>query len=142
MEPAGRAKRARFAPRLTLSLLGGFLLLVLGTIVAGTVRLALHAREDEIRIQRLVGANTLFVQLPFYLEGIAQGALAAVGAVAVLYGLFALGLPLVGEPLRFLLGREDPSFLGFQEIGLLILIGVGLGVGGAAVSLAHMDDGA
>ncbi len=123
-------------------LLGGFLLLVLGAIVAGTVRLALHAREDEIRIQRLVGANTLFVQLPFYLEGIAQGVLAATGAVAVLYGLFALGLPLVGEPLRFLLGREDPSFLGPQEIALLIVIGVGLGVGGAAVSLAHMDEGA
>jgi cell division transport system permease protein len=121
-------------------LLGAFLFLVLGAIVAGTVRLGLHAREDEIRIQRLVGAGTLFVRLPFYLEGMAQGLVAAGLAVGLLYGLFAVGLPLVGEPLAFLLGRAEPQFLGAGQILLLGLIGVGLGVGGAALSLVHMDD--
>ena len=120
--------------------LGGFLALVLGAIVAGTLRLALHAREEEIRIQRLVGANTLFVRLPFYLEGIAQGVVAASVALALLYGLYALGLPLVGEPLRFLLGHAEPRFLGAGEVLLLIVAGVGLGLGGAAISLFHMDE--
>ena len=110
-------------------LLGGFLVLVLGAIVAGTLRLALHAREEEIRIQRLVGANTLFVRLPFYLEGIAQGVVAAIVSLALLYGLYALGLPLVGEPLRFLLGHAEPRFLGTGEVLLLLLAGVGLGLG-------------
>jgi cell division transport system permease protein len=40
--------------------LGAFLVLVLGAIVAATVRLSLHARADEIQIQRLVGAGGLF----------------------------------------------------------------------------------
>ena len=121
-------------------LLGVFLLLVLGAIVAGTVRLGLHAREEEIRIQRLVGAGTLFVRLPFYLEGLAQGAVASGLAVAILYALFGLGLPGVGAPLRFLLGRAEPEFLGLGTIALLVAVGVGLGVGGAAISLVHMDD--
>jgi cell division transport system permease protein len=123
-------------------LLGGFLLLVLGAIVAATVRLAVHARQEEIRIQRLVGANTLFVRLPFYLEGLAQGAVAALVAIGFLYGLYVLGLPLVGDPLRFLLGRADPQFLGSAEVLLLVLVGVGLGVGGAVVSLIHVDGSA
>ncbi len=120
--------------------LGAFLLLVLGAIVAGTVRLGLHAREEEIRIQRLVGAGTLFVRLPFYIEGMVQGGVAAALAVVVLYGLFAVGLPMVGEPLRFLLGNAEPQFLGTGQVLLLGLLGVGLGVGGAAVSLIQMDD--
>src|SRR5262249_17064902 len=57
--------------------LGFFLLVVLGAIVASTVRLSLHARTDEIQIQRLVGAGGTFVRLPFCLEGALQGALAA-----------------------------------------------------------------
>jgi hypothetical protein len=39
--------------------LGVFLLVVLGAIVASTVRLSLHARTDEIQIQRPVGAGRL-----------------------------------------------------------------------------------
>jgi cell division transport system permease protein len=123
-------------------MLGAFLLLVLGAIVAATVRLALHARHDEIQIQRLVGANTLFVRLPFYLEGLAQGLVAALVAICVLWGLYALGLPLVGEPLRFVLGQAELRFLGAGELVLLAAVGVGLGVGGAALSLAHLDEGA
>jgi cell division transport system permease protein len=122
-------------------LLGGFLLLVLGAIVAGTVRLALHSREEELRIQRLVGAGTLFVRLPFYIEGVLQGALAAAAAVGILYVVYTLGLPLLGDPLRFLVGRTELQFLDRADVISLFALGIGLGAGGAAVSLVHMDDG-
>ncbi|MFQ5514141.1 MAG: cell division protein FtsX [Myxococcota bacterium] len=122
--------------------LGAFLVLVLGTIVAGTVRLAFVARADEIQIQRLVGAGALFVRLPFYLEGALQGAVAALLALAVLYGLYGLGLPLVGELLSFVLGRSSLSFFGWAEMGLLVGLGVGLGVGGAVLSLLRLEESA
>lgn len=122
-------------------LLGLFLVLVLGAIVAGTVRLALHAREDELRIQRLVGAGTLFVRLPFYVEGALQGLAAAGAAIALLYALYALGLPMLGEPIRFLVGGTELRFLAGSDLALLGAVGVGLGVGGAAVSLFSMDPG-
>jgi cell division transport system permease protein len=120
--------------------LGTFLVLILGTIVAGTVRLALHSRADEIQIQRLVGAGGFFVRLPFYLEGALQGAAAAALALTVLFGLFQLGLPVVGELLSFLLGRSVPEFFDLWEIALLFLLGVGLGVGGAMVSLLRLEE--
>ena len=120
--------------------LGAFLMLLLGTIVAGTVRLALYARTDEIQIQRLVGAGGLFVRLPFYLEGALQGAVAAAVALAVLYGLFQLGLPIVGDLLAFMLGRSAPAFFGAGEIALLFVMGVGLGLGGAVLSLLRLEE--
>ncbi len=120
--------------------LGACLVLVLGVIVAGTVRLAVHARADEIQIQRLVGAGGLFVRLPFFLEAALQGFLGAGIALSLLYGLFRLGLPVVGEPLQLLLGLASPSFFGPLEVSALLLVGASLGVGAAMVSLLRLDE--
>ncbi len=120
--------------------LGAFLVLVLGAIVAATVRLSLHARADEIQIQRLVGANGLFVRLPFYLEGALQGGLAALAALGLLRALYALGLPLLGDALGWLVGAQPLVFFGPGEALALFALGVGLGVGGALMSLVSLED--
>jgi cell division transport system permease protein len=120
--------------------LGAFLLLVLGTIVASTVRLSLHARADEIQIQRLVGAGGWFVRLPFCLEGALQGLLAAALALGLLRGLFALGLPLLGDALSWLLGGQPAVFFGAAESAALLGLGVALGLGGALASLVNLDE--
>ncbi|MEX2206702.1 MAG: permease-like cell division protein FtsX [Myxococcota bacterium] len=120
--------------------LGAFLVLVLGAIVAATVRLSLHARADEIQIQRLVGAGGLFVRLPFYLEGALQGGLAALAALLLLRGLYALGMPLLGDALGWLVGAQRLVFFGAGEAIALLGLGVGLGVGGALMSLVSLED--
>jgi len=120
--------------------LGAFLLVVLGTIVASTVRLSLHARAGEIAIQRLVGAGAWFVRLPFCLEGALQGLAAAALALAILRGLFALGLPLLGDALAWLLGGQPAVFFGAAESAALLALGPMLGLGGALVSLVSLDE--
>ena len=120
--------------------LGAFLLLVLGAIVASTVRLSLHARADEIQIQRLVGAGGWFVRLPFCLEGALQGLLAAAFALLVLRGTFALGLPLLGDALAWALGGRPAVFFGAGEAAALVALGVLLGLGGALASLVNLDE--
>jgi len=121
--------------------LGAFLVLVLGAIVAGTVRLSLHARADEIQIQRLVGAGGLFVRLPFYLEGALQGGIAALAALLILRALYALGMPLLGDALGWLVGAQTLVFFGPGEAAGLVALGVGLGLGGALMSLFNLEDG-
>jgi cell division transport system permease protein len=120
--------------------LGAFLVLVLGAIVSATVRLSLHARADEIQIQRLVGAGGLFVRLPFYLEGALQGGLAALAALLLLRGIYALGMPLLGDALGWLVGAQALVFFGPGEALGLFALGVGLGVGGALMSLFSLED--
>ncbi|MGH3383647.1 MAG: permease-like cell division protein FtsX [Nocardioidaceae bacterium] len=58
--------------------------------VANTIRLAAFARRREIGIMRLVGASSLYIQLPFLLES-ALAALVGIGlAVIVVAGLMGL----------------------------------------------------
>ena len=52
--------------------------------VISVVRLALHARRDEIDIMALVGAPIAFIRGPFVMEGLLQGGLGAVIALAAL----------------------------------------------------------
>lgn len=120
--------------------LGALLLIVLCAIVAGTVRLAVHARAHEIQIQRLVGADGWFVRVPFCLEGGLQGAAAAGLALAVLWGMFQVGVPLLRAPLALVLGPRDPVFFGPGEIGLLLALGVALGLVGALLSLVRLEE--
>ncbi len=58
-------------------------------VVSATLQLAIFSRRGEIEIQKLVGATDIFVRIPFLLEGLMQGALAASIAVVV---VLALGL--------------------------------------------------
>lgn len=73
--------------------LGAAALLVLAAVlqVSNTIRLAAMARRREIGIMRLVGASSLYIQLPFVLEVIFSavvGAALACGTLAVVVKWF------------------------------------------------------
>ncbi len=120
--------------------LGIFLVVVLGAIVAGTVRLTVHARSDEIQIQQLVGAGGFFIRLRFYLEGALHGGTAASLAILLLYAFWVVGLPIFGEPLEFLRGPVPLEFFGSGQVLTLLLFGVGLGIAGAVVTLLRLPE--
>ena len=68
--------------------IAAFLLLAAILQVANTIRLAAFARRREIGIMRLVGASTLYIQLPFLLEALVAaviGVALAAGARAFMY---------------------------------------------------------
>ncbi len=51
--------------------------------VFSTVKMAVHARADEIEILRLVGATGRFIRLPYYIEGLFQGLMGSLIAFVV-----------------------------------------------------------
>ena len=61
--------------------------------VANVVRLAAHARRDEIEIMQLVGAPLAYVRGPLVLEGVMQGGAGAIVAIVALGVLFAVARP-------------------------------------------------
>jgi cell division transport system permease protein len=73
-------------------------------IVSATLQLAIYARREEIEIQKLVGATDRFVKAPFLIEGLLQGVLGAVVAVAGLWTFGGLVGPTLTSLFSFLLG--------------------------------------
>jgi cell division transport system permease protein len=61
-------------------------------LIATTIRLSAYNRRRETGIMRLVGASSLFIQLPFLLEGIIAACLGAALATGALWALLKYGV--------------------------------------------------
>jgi cell division transport system permease protein len=123
--------------------IGGLAVLAMMLIVAlfvivNTIRIAVHARRDEIEIMKLVGATDWFVRWPFILEGMLVGALGAVAATAVV--LVAAG-PVMNAMVSFIeiLPLSFGSTFVWQLVGSVFALALAVGGGGAMLSVrAHL----
>ena len=106
------------------------IMIVLGAaavvLIANTIRIAIFARRDEIGIMKLVGAGNWFVRIPFLLEGVIEGVIGAVLAVALVW---AAG----GSIAELLSTATDPGSLSpptdFIIRQAIIMLGFGAGTG-------------
>jgi cell division transport system permease protein len=123
--------------------IGGLAVLAMMLIVAlfvivNTIRIAVHARRDEIEIMKLVGATDWFVRWPFILEGMLVGALGAVAATTVV--LIAAG-PVMGAMVNFIeiLPLSFGTTFVWQLVGSVFALALAVGGGGAMLSVrAHL----
>jgi cell division transport system permease protein len=58
-----------------------------GLLIWNTIRTAMFARRREIEVMKLVGATDWFIRIPFMLEGLIQGVLGALLAIAAMLGI-------------------------------------------------------
>lgn len=103
--------------------------------VATVVRLALHARRDEIEIMLLVGSPYAFIRGPFVAEGLLQGGAGALLAVAALWLGFSVLQAGWGGSLAGIVGPGMFRFLSPGTCAWLVLGGMAVGsVGGFAAA--------
>jgi cell division transport system permease protein len=95
-------------------------------VIVNTIRIAVHARRDEIEIMQLVGATDWFVSWPFIVEGMLVGVLGAIVALAV---LGAASQPVTSAMVGFLdilpvsLGTNFVLELAAGVLGFALLVG-------------------
>jgi cell division transport system permease protein len=115
------------------------MLIVALFVIVNTIRIAVHARRDEIEIMKLVGATDWFVRWPFVLEGMLVGSLGAVAALTIV--VIAAG-PVTSSLVGFLeivpLSLESAFLwqLAASVFGLALLVG---GAGARLSVRTHLE---
>jgi len=102
--------------------LGSVLVVAAALTVANVVRLALYARREELEIMNLVGAPQAYVRGPFVMEGVLQG---GVGALVALAALAAVFFALRGRYLVPLASAMNVSSIHFLPAELCVALVVG-----------------
>jgi len=106
-------------------------------VVGSTIRLALQRRRTEVEVLKLVGATDRFIKGPFLVEGMSQGALGATAAIGLLAALFFVVRGRLDAELASLVGVE-PSFLPWQVVVGMVLVGMLLGMFAALLGLRRL----
>jgi cell division transport system permease protein len=119
--------------------LGGLLTLAAALTVANVVRLALYARRDELEIMHLVGAPRAYVRGPFVMEGVLQGGIGALAAVAVLAVAFLAIRTRYLAPFASAVNVSSIRFLPVEVCVLLVIGGMAVGCLGGLVAARLTD---
>ena len=74
--------------------LGGVIILALVVvslvIITNTIRASVFSRRKEINIMKYVGATNTFIRIPFLVEGVLLGIIAAVVAYLAIWGSYSV----------------------------------------------------
>lgn len=103
-------------------------------LISLNIKMTVFSRRREIQIMKLVGASNGFIRWPFLLEGMVLGLVGGILATLIVgFGYYWLAdyvqstltfMPIVSESTRI-----------YQVLGALLLVGMGLGAAGSAISL-------
>jgi cell division transport system permease protein len=114
--------------------LGAVLTIAAALTVGNVVRLALHARSDELEIMRLVGAPQVYIRGPFVMEGLLQGGTGAALALVALLAAFVVVRARYLIPLASTLDVSSVSFLPFGLCMVVVVGGMAVGCVGGFVA--------
>jgi cell division transport system permease protein len=64
--------------------LSGIVLIISIIIISNTIRLTIYSKKELIRALELIGATSLFIQVPFLVEAMLHGLIGAVLAIITL----------------------------------------------------------
>jgi len=115
--------------------LGGLLLLTIIFIISNTIRLAIHSRQEEIEIMKLVGATDYFIKMPFIIEGGLQGLSGTLISLGTLFLLYRFFITRAATFFGINFNIFSISFLSFEVTGGIVIGGILLGIFGSLVSV-------
>lgn len=114
--------------------LSGILTIAAALTVANVVRLALHARRNELEVMQLVGAPAAYIRGPFIMEGVLHGGIGGLVALAALAAAFLLARGRYLLPLAEAINLSSVRFLPAELCLLLVMGGMVVGCLGGVVA--------
>ena len=116
------------------------LVIVSLVIITNTIRASVFARRKEINIMKYVGANNAFIRVPFIVEGITLGLIAALAAFGIIWGGYNVFLNAVTSESNTWLASISQNLVPFKHIsyqilGYFLISGILVGGFGSAMSM-------
>lgn len=115
--------------------LGGFLVFSALVIVANTIKLTLYVRQDELEAMAMVGGTSLFIKLPYLVEGALQGLFGGLIAVGLSFLVFEVLLQQSLSNLLLITGIDTIHFLPVLWQLMLVVSGSLIGLLGSLFAL-------
>lgn len=91
-------------------------------VILNTIKLNIITRKDEIEIMRLVGANNLFIRIPFVVESVLYAILASIISLIII----SVGINILTPIVNQYLGDMSINFSQFFTSNIWIIIGLQL----------------
>lgn len=122
--------------RIVFALIAAILVVIAVALISNTIKLTIYARQTEIEIMRLVGAQNSYIRAPFTYEGAFIGLISAIFASVLLYGAYEGMQTATVEITGVQVIAFTPTFPFIIYIAIgLVLVGIILGVIGARRSI-------
>lgn len=120
----------------------GVLILVSIIVVSNTIKLTVHAREDEIHIMKYVGATNWFVRAPFLIEGIVLGFISSVIGAAIVGVCYYKIVEVFSDKVLILFSSGLVPFEFIMENAGIIFVALGVCIGslGSILSMRRFLD--
>lgn len=116
-----------------------FLAIILASMVLfsiiNSIKLAIHARRQEIKIMRLVGATDRFIRWPFMLEGAFYGFAGSFIAFVIVSVAYAVIMQFIGSSSPLLNVFVGTGTIMLNLAVLMLVIGLLVGVVGSHISV-------
>lgn len=114
-------------------------ILVAILVVFNTLRMNMYTQREELGIMRLVGAQNMFIRLPFVLESVLYGILASVVTILILFPLLSAVSPYIDSLFE---GYDFNMFEYFTAnfwamLGLQILISIVISVISGMIAISR-----
>lgn len=98
------------------------LMIICLVIISNTTRTSVHARRKEINIMKYVGATNSFIRIPFFIEGMLIGILAAIGALILTRFAYIELYNVINEQLQGLQMMGSKPLYAFSSISTYVTI--------------------
>lgn len=111
------------------------LLIISLVIVSNTIRVTMYSRKLEIGIMKAVGATNAFIRLPFVIEGITIGMIAAALSTGILYFCYRVAMEAISNVLATM---TTIKFIEVLPYIVVIFLGIGIlsGIIGSVIMIS------
>ena len=111
----------------TVLIFGGVVVVILilasVIVIQNTIRLTTFARRREINIMKYVGATNAFIRLPFLVEGMLVGLIAAAAAFGLLYGIYQGIIKIFDSSTILWVQKVSTQLVEFKSVAGYLILG-------------------